>query len=123
MKRLLSVVLMAVAVLAPRARADSILSINITYVTATTGPSDTYFTLIGPDTIIKGYGGSACVPCSGPIFDLNSVGVSQVSISFFTTAIVGGTTYDPYNDLSLCCFTDLAGRSAGSSARERRSSC
>ena len=81
MKRLLSVVLMAFVVLAPCAHADS-LNINITYVTATTGPTDTYFTLIGPDTIIKGYGGSACVPCSGPIFDLNSVGFRRFLFHF-----------------------------------------
>jgi hypothetical protein len=46
--------LMAFVVLAPCANADSSLNINITYVTASTGPNDTYFTLIGPGTIIKG---------------------------------------------------------------------
>jgi hypothetical protein len=44
---------------------------------------------------------------------LNSVGVSQVFISSFTTAIVGGTTYDPYSELSRCCFTDFSGSVTG----------
>jgi hypothetical protein len=118
MNRLLSVVLMSFVVLAPCAYADSILNINITYVTASMGPSDVSFTLIGPGTTIAGYGGIDCQPwCSGPIPDLNSVGISnfnQVFVSFYTSAIVGGTTYDP-NDTSLCCFSgDFSGSVSGS---------
>jgi hypothetical protein len=29
---------------------------------------------------------------------------SQVFVSFYTRAIVGGITYDPNSDISLCCF-------------------
>lgn len=107
MKRLLSVVVVTFAVFAPCARADSILNINITYVTAFMGPNsgsgdNISFTLIGPGTTVTGIGGMACFSwCSGPIPDLNSVATSQVFISNFLSATVGGVTYNPNNDISF----------------------
>jgi PEP-CTERM motif-containing protein len=114
MKRLLSVVVVAFAVLAPCAYADSILNINITYVTAYMGPNyagdNISFTLIGPGTNITGIGGMACFAwCQGPIPDLNSVGTSQVFVSSFTSALVGGTAYDPNSNISLCCIFSSSG--------------
>ncbi len=121
MKRLFSVVVLAFVVLAPCARADSILNINITYVTAFMGPNNgsgdnISFTLIGPGTNITGIGGMFCIAwCSGPIPDLNSVGTSQVFISNFLSATVGGVTYDPNNDISLqCCLFSSSGGLNGS---------
>ena len=116
MKRLLSALVLAFVVLAPRAYADSILNINITYVTAHMGPNNgsgdnISFTLIGPGTKITGIGGMACFAwCSDPIPDLNSVGASQVFVSFFTGATVGGITYNPDTDISIsCCLFDFSG--------------
>jgi len=107
MKRLLSVVVVAFFALAPLAHADSILNINITYVTAFMSPNNgsgdnISFTLIGPGTSITGIGGMACFSwCNGPIPDLNSVATSQVFVSNFLSATVGGIAYDPNNDLSF----------------------
>jgi len=107
MRHILSLVVVAFAVLAPCARATSILNINITYVTMNMGPNNgsgdnISFTLIGPGTTITGIGGMACFSwCSGPIPDLNSVGTSQVFISTFVSATVGGIAYDPNNDISF----------------------
>jgi len=121
MERLLSVVLMAFVVLAPCAHSDSILNINCTYATAHMGPNNgsgdnLSFTLIGPGTNITGIGGMACFDwCSGPIPDLNSVGTSQVFVSFFTGATVGGITYDPNSDLAIfCCLFSISGDLNGS---------
>ena len=103
MKRLLSVVVVAFFALAPLAHADSILNINITYVTAFMSPNNgsgdnISFTLIGPGTSITGIGGMACFSwCNGPIPDLNSVATSQVFVSNFLSATVGGIAYDPNN--------------------------
>src|SRR6266536_2758830 len=118
MKRLLSAVVVAFFALAPSARADSILNINITYVTAFMGPGGgMFFSLIGPGTIIStSDAGMACFDwCSGPISDLSSVSTSsQVFVGFFQTAIVGGITYDPNNDIPLCCLTgDFSGSASG----------
>jgi hypothetical protein len=83
MKRLLWVVVILCVACAPCAYADSFptLNANITYVTASMAPNDGSgdnvhaITLIGPGTIIRGYGGMACFEwCSGPITDLNSAG-------------------------------------------------
>ena len=117
MKRLLSVVVLAF-VLAPCAHADSILNINITYVTAFLSPGGgVFFSLIGPGTSIStSDAGMACSDwCSGPIPDLSSAGTSgQVFIGFFQTALVGGINYDPNNDISLCCFFgDFSGSVSG----------
>src|SRR5229473_8719408 len=122
MERLLSVVLMAFFVLAPCAHADSILNINITYVTATMVPNDgsgdnLSFTLIGPGTTITAIAGMGCSDwCSGnPIPDLSSVFASQVFVSFFTSATVGGTTYNADTDISLsCCVFDVDGNLSSS---------
>ena len=121
MKRLLSVVVLAFVVLAPYARADSILTINITYVTAFMGPNNgsgdnISFTLIGPGTTITGIAGMACFNwCSGPIPDLNSVATSQIFVSSFLSATVGGVTYDPNSDISLqCCLFSSSGGLNGS---------
>ena len=107
MKRLLSVVVVAFFALAPLAHADSILNINITYVTAFMSPNNgsgdnISFTLIGLGTTITGIGGMACFSwCNGPIPDLNSVATSQIFISNFLSATVGGIAYDPNNDMSF----------------------
>ena len=105
-------------VCAPCAYADDIpvLNVNITYVTATMGPSDgsgdnISFTLIGPGTIIKGYGGMACFDwCSGALQPSDSGFASKVYIGAFTQATIRGTNYDPDSELYLACclFSDLA---------------
>ena len=60
------------------------------------------FTLIGLGTTITGIGGMACFSwCNGPIPDLNSVATSQIFISNFLSATVGGIAYDPNNDMSF----------------------
>ena len=107
MKRLLSVVIIVGIVFAGRAHADSILTLSITYVTASMGPNNgsgdnISFTLIGPGTSITGFGGMQCIAwCSGPIPDLTSVGTSQVFISSFLSATVAGVSYDPNSDIYL----------------------
>src|SRR6266702_2253737 len=89
MRRFLSVVVLTFFALAPSAHADSILNINITYVTAFMSPNNgsgdnISFTLIGPGTTITGIAGMACFSwCNGPIPDLDSVATSQVFISNF----------------------------------------
>jgi len=122
MNRLLSVIVVAFVLLAPCAFADSI-NINITYVTASMGPNsgsgdNISFILIGPGTRITGVGGMACFTwCSGPIPDLNSVGTSQVFISFFTSALVGGINYDPNSDIAIfCCLFSGSGDLNGSAS-------
>jgi len=122
MNRLLSVVVVAFVLLAPCAFGDSI-NINITYVTASMGPNagsgdNISFTLIGPGTRITGVGGMACFAwCSGPIPDLNSVATSQVFISFFTSALVGGINYDPNSDIAIfCCLFSGSGDLNGSAS-------
>jgi PEP-CTERM motif len=102
MKRLLWVVVISFVVFAPCANADSILNINITYVTATMSSNGGVFvTLIGPGTLITADGAMACQAwCHFPIPDLTSVAASEVFIADFGTAIVGGRTY---ND--ICCLS------------------
>jgi len=118
MKRLLSVLVLALVVLAPCAYADSILNINITFVTGVMYPGGGVFlTLIGPGTIITASAGMACHDwCDGfPIPDLTSVAASQVFIGSFQSAIVGGITYNADNDISLnCCLFDFSGSLNGS---------
>jgi len=116
MKRLLSVVMLAGIFFTGRAQADSILNLNITYVTASMGPNsgsgdNISFTLIGPGTTITGIAGMQCIEwCSGPIPDLSSVGTSQVFISNFLSATVAGVSYDPNNDIFLqCCLFSSSG--------------
>src|SRR5258708_24130376 len=111
MKRLVWVFVISFVAFAPRANADSVLNINITYVTAVMNSNGGVFlTLIGPGTLITADAGMICSPwCAGPIYDLSSVGPSFVSIDNFITAIVGGETYNPDNDISLCCLFDFSG--------------
>ena len=69
------------------------------------------FTLIGPGTIIKGYGGMACFDwCSGALQPSDSGFASKVYIGAFTQATIRGTNYDPDSELYLACclFSDLA---------------
>jgi hypothetical protein len=115
MKRLLWVVVILCVACAPCAYADSFptLNANITYVTASMAPNDgsgdnVYtITLIGPGTIIRGYGGMACFEwCSGPITDLNSIFISQVFVAAFTSATVRGTVFD---DFSLSALFTASG--------------
>src|SRR6266536_1797437 len=115
MKRLLWVFVISFVAFAPRANADSILNINITYVTAVLNVGgDVGLTLIGPGTIITASAGMACHPwCDGfPIPDLSSVAASQVFIGSFQSVIVGGITYNNI-DLS-CCIFDFSGSLNGS---------
>jgi len=117
MRRLLSVVVVAFAVLAPCAYADSILNINITYVTAGLGPDGgVFFVLIGPGTTITGQGGMGCYAwCLQAIPDLSSVSTSQVFVGAFLSVTIAGTTYNP-DFLSLCCLFSPSGGLNGSAS-------
>jgi hypothetical protein len=114
MKRIASSIVMALIAFVPLASGDSILNVNITYVTAFMGPNDgsgdnVCLTLIGPGTNITATAGMACFDwCSGPITEPSSY-PSEVFLSNFITATVAGTTYDASSEISLCCIFSFFG--------------
>jgi hypothetical protein len=66
------------------------------------GPNDgsgdnVFFSFTGPGVTITGIGGMGCFSwCSGlPIPDTSVAGASEIFISGFNTAILGGQAYDP----------------------------
>jgi hypothetical protein len=103
------------AVCAQCSYADSIHTFQITQATMQMGPNDgsgdnLSFTFTGPGLTITGIGGMGCIEwCSGqPIYDLSSVGTSQIFITGFTTATIGGISYDP-NTLAFASLFDAFG--------------
>lgn len=113
MKRIGSLAALAFVVSGTFAYADSIpiLDINITYATAGLGPDGgVSFALIGPGTIITGYGGMGCSAwCLQGIPDLSSVDTSQIFVGGFLSATIAGTSYNP-DLLSLsCCLFSASG--------------
>jgi hypothetical protein len=74
------------------------------------------FTGIGVD--IEGIGGMACFDwCTGrPIPPGTPISLTQIFVSNFTRAVVGGVSYDPYSDIGLISppsfFDDSGGLNA-----------
>src|SRR6266481_2960619 len=111
------------AVTAQCSYADSIRTFHITEVNIFMGPNDgsgdnVGFSFTGPGVNITGIGGMACFDwCSGPISDPNIANTSQIFVTFFDTATIGGTSYDPstlaFNSL-FDAFGGLNASTAGS---------
>src|SRR5215472_15739032 len=81
--------------------ADSIPTFHITEATIHMSPNDgsgdnVSFMFTGPGVNIVGIGSMACFDwCSGPISDPNIAGTSQIFLTGFGIATIGGTNYDP----------------------------
>jgi len=126
MKRLIWGAAILFVVSATCAYADSVSTFNITQATMFMGPNDgsgdnVGFSFTGPGVNITGIGGMACFDwCSGPISDPNIAQPSQIFLTFFGTATIGGITYDPDTlDLSIFdAFGGLNASTAGSVGRE-----
>jgi hypothetical protein len=99
------------ATVAQCAYADSIPTFNITQVTVSVGINDgsgdnVFFSLIGPGTNISGFGG---IPCFSYCSSNSSFApgtslvpsIGQIFISNFTSAMVGGKTYDPNSEIGF----------------------
>jgi PEP-CTERM motif len=126
MKRLaLSVVLLfvvlPVVVPARSAYADSIPTFYVTQVNMFMSPNDgsgdnIFFTLTGPGVNIAGIGGMACSNwCFGPIADPNDPSVvftTQIFLTAFGIATIGGTSYDPSTLGFASLFDDFGGVNA-----------
>jgi hypothetical protein len=103
--------------------ADSIPVFHITQVTMSMGPNDgsgdnVAFGFTGPKLNITGIGGMACFDwCFLPIPDPSIAQPSQIFLTFFDTAIIGGITHDPstlaFNSL-FDAFGGLNASTAGS---------
>ncbi|PYX33301.1 MAG: hypothetical protein DMG77_00650 [Acidobacteria bacterium] len=109
------------AVFAQCSFADSIQTFQITQVTMIMGPNDGSgdnlgFTLTGPGVTITGFGGMACFDwCSGPI-PAPTGNPTEVFVSFFGSATIGGTAYDPMSlSLDCCLFNANGGVNASAS--------
>ena len=94
-------VLLLCCLTSPLAFADSIQTFHITQVQMSMGPNNgsgdnIYFSFTGPGVTITGFGGMACFDwCSGDPISDPSGSPSQIFISDFFSATVGGTSYDP----------------------------
>ena len=92
--------------------ADSIPTFHITEATIHMSPNDgsgdnVSFMFTGPGVNIVGIGSMACFDwCSGPISDPNIAGTSQIFLTGFGIATIGGTSYDPMT-LTLIPFLTL----------------
>ena len=111
-------VVLPVVVPAPSAYADSIPTFYVTQVNMFMGPNDgsgdnvTFF-LTGPGVSIAGDGGMACFDwCSGPIADPNVVNLTQIFLTAFGIATIGGTSYDPSTLGFASLFDDFGGVNA-----------
>jgi len=103
------------AVCAQCSYADSISAFHIRQVTMFMGPNDgsgdnVGFSFTGRGVNITGIGGMACFDwCFFPIPDPSIAQPSQIFLTFFDTAIIGGITYDP----STLAFDSLFDASGG----------
>jgi hypothetical protein len=105
------------------ARADLILGV-VDSATMVMGPNfgggdNIFFKFTGTGVEIDGIGGMACFDwCSGgPIPPGTPISLSQIFISNFTSAVVGGVAYDPNSEIGLShssSFFDDAGGLGGS---------
>jgi len=99
MKYVLLVLAIVFAVDVSSARADPILTFQVTDATMLMSPNrgdgNVRFTFIGPGLDIEGFGGMACSSwCSGTAIPLDApTNVSQIFVGNFTTAILGGVAY------------------------------
>jgi hypothetical protein len=96
--------------LAKCAYADSIPTFNITQATLFVGMNNgsgdnIFFALAGPGTNISGDTGIPCFDwCDFNNFspgDVPPIGIGQMSISLFHSAIIGGTTYNPDGEIAF----------------------
>ena len=103
-------IVMLLAVLAKCTYADSIPTFNITQVTLLVGINNgsgdnIFFQLTGPGTNISGDTGIPCFDwCDFNNFlpgDVPPIGIGQMSISLFHTAMLGGTAYDPNTEIAF----------------------
>ena len=104
--------------------ADSIPIFHITQATMFMGPNDgtgdnVSFFLTGPGINITGIGGMACFDwCSGPIPDPSLATPSQIFLTGFGPAIIGGKTYDGmFLDFNPFIFDESGGLIASTSGR------
>ena len=100
MKRFLWGIAVLLTVVGQWAYADSIPTFHITEALMFMGPNDgsgdnVGFTFTGPGVRITGTGGMGCFDwCSGLISDTSIANTSQIYVSSFDTAILGGKTYE-----------------------------
>jgi hypothetical protein len=74
------------------------------------------FSFTGPGVNITGIGGMACFDwCSGPISDPNIAQPSQIFLTGFETATIGGKSYDP-TTLAFNSLFDASGTLNASTA-------
>ncbi|SRR5438876_6227038 len=118
MKRLIWVAAILFVLSASCAYADSVSTFNITQATMFMGPNDgsgdnVFFIFTGPGVNITGIGGMACFDwCSGqPISDPNIAQASQIFLTEFGIATIGGKSYDPMT-LDLNLFDEFGGLNA-----------
>jgi hypothetical protein len=117
MKRLILGAVVLFAVSATCAYADSVSTFHITQANMFMGPNEGFgdnvgFSFTGPGVSITGIGGMACFYwCSDPISDPNIAQPSEIFLTTFLTATIGGITYDP-DTLGLYIFDAFGGLSA-----------
>ncbi len=113
MKRFLWGIAVLLTVVGQWAYADSIPTFSITQATLFVGINDgtgdnIFFELTGPGTNISGDTGIPCFDwCDFNNFspgDVPPIGIGQMSISLFHSAIIGGTIYQPDGEIA---FTSL----------------
>ncbi len=99
--------------------ADSIPTFYVTQATMFMGPNDgsgdnVNFFFTGPGVNITGGGGMACNWCLAgvPISDPNNVQTSQIFLTGFGIATIGGTSYDPTTLAFDSLFDDFGGLNA-----------
>lgn len=110
MKNFLWVTAVVLAALPQCAYANSIPSFNIAQVTIFVGINggsgdNIFFALTGPGTNISGDSGAGCFDwCSFNNFspgDVPPLGIGEMAVSLFHTAMIGGNTYDPDSEIGF----------------------
>ena len=101
--------------------ADSISTFHITQANMVMGPNDgsgdnVRFILAGPGVRITGIGGMACFDwCSGlPVPGDTPIFTTQIFITEFSSATIGGISYDPGTLSFDSLFDDIGGLNASS---------
>lgn len=119
----LTIIAILLAVTPQFSRADSIPTFQVTQVTMTMGPNvsgdSLFFSFTGPGVTVTGIGGmGGCFSwCSGDPVPSTSVAVpSEIFITDFTTAILGGHAYEP-STLGIDPFDAFGGVNAVSSGQ------